>query len=95
LFNFNSGSTATPPVTPEEEQMTTKKQLGSCIDSLKLVLGDANNELSSEQRRNLELWIRNLKKLQKAKKFTHEEVFVVVNEIAKAVLDILKIGSGK
>jgi ABC-type transporter Mla subunit MlaD len=75
--------------------MTIKKQIGSCIDQLRKMLGDTNNELSSEQRSNLKKGVQNLKKLQKAKDLTHEDLFNVVSEIAQTALEILESRSGK
>jgi len=75
--------------------MTTKKQIGSCIDLLKDMLGDANNELSSEQRSNLKKGIGNLKKLQKAQNLSYAEIFAVVSEIAQTALEISKSGTRK
>jgi hypothetical protein len=75
--------------------MKAKKQIGSCIDRLREMLGDTNNELSSEQRSNLKTGIRNLKKLHHARKLTHKEVFIVVSQIAEAAFEILKSGSGE
>jgi hypothetical protein len=75
--------------------MNTTKQIDSCIDLLRKMLGDPNNELSSEQQSKLKKGIRNLKRLQRATKLTHKQVFRVVSQIAEAAFEILKSGSGE
>lgn len=67
-----------------------KKPIDSCIDLLKKMLGDPNNELSSEQQRKLKNGIRELKRLQRTTKLTHAQVFAVVSEIAEAASELLK-----
>lgn len=75
--------------------MYTKKYIDTGIDRLRDMLGDPNNELSSEQQSKLKKGIRDLKRLQREKRLTHQQVFVVVNEIAQTVYEILKSGSGE
>jgi hypothetical protein len=69
--------------------MNTTKHIDSCIGLLKQMLGDSNNELTSEQRSKLKKGIRDLKRLQRTKQLTHRQVFVVVNEIAEVALEIV------
>ena len=78
------------PVKPEEEMMNNQRAIDSCISVLKEMLGEPNNELSSEQRSKLRKGIRSLKRLQKATKLTHAQVFKVVSEIAEAAFEILE-----
>ena len=75
--------------------MNPKKQIDSCIDLLKAMLGDHNSELLPEQRSKLKKGIRDLKRLQGATKLTHQQVFAVVNEIAQVALEILKSERGE
>jgi hypothetical protein len=72
--------------------MKTSKLIESCIDELKKMLGDANNELTSGQRAELMAGIRNLKRLQKATKLTYQEIYVVVDYIAKAAYQVVESG---
>ena len=72
--------------------MHNKKQVDSCINVLKKMLGDTNNELSSEQQSKLKKGIRDLKRLQRATNFTHKQAVIVVDEIAKAAFEILASG---
>lgn len=69
--------------------MNEKKLIDTCISSLKGMLGETNNELSSEQRRNLQSKIRELKKLARAKTLTSKQLFAVVDSVAQAALDLL------
>ena len=78
------------PVKPEEEMMNNQRAIDSCISVLKEMLGDPNSELSSEQRSKLRKGIRSLKRLQKATKLTHAQVFKVVSEIAEAAFETLE-----
>jgi hypothetical protein len=71
--------------------MTTSKRINSCIELIKEMLGDANNELTSGQREELMAGIRDLKRLQKAKKLTHQEVFMVVARIARAAYEVVEV----
>jgi hypothetical protein len=71
------------------------KQIDPCIDQLKTVLGDANNELTSKQRSKLKKGIDDLKRLQRETKLTQKEVFAVVSRIAKEVFEILKSGQSE
>ena len=75
--------------------MYAKKYIDSSIEQLRKMLGDPNNELSSEQQSKLKKGIRDLKRLQREKSLTHQQVFVVVSKIVEAVYEILKSGSGK
>jgi hypothetical protein len=72
--------------------MKTSKLIESCIEELKKMLGDANNELTSGQRAELMAGIRNLKRLQKATKLTSREIYVVVDCIAKAAYQVVESG---
>lgn len=72
--------------------MNTRRTIDSCIDLLRKMLGDPNNELSSEQQSALKKGIRDLKRLQRATKLTHSEVFAVVKEIAEVAFEILMSG---
>lgn len=75
--------------------MYKKRYIDSSIDQLRKMLGDPNNELSSEQQSKLKKGIRDLKRLQKATRLTHQQVFVVVSKIAETVYEILKLESGE
>lgn len=75
--------------------MYPKKYIDTSIDWLKKMLRDPNNELSSEQQSNLKKGIRDLKRLQRETRLTHQQVFVVVNGIVQTVYEILKSGSGE
>jgi len=72
-----------------------KSTIDSCIDHLRMVLEDSNNELSSEQQRKLKTGIRELKRLKRATRLTHSQVSAVVSEIAKVTFEILMSGSSK
>lgn len=65
------------------------KQIDSCIELIKAMLRDTNNEFTSEQRNMLKNGIRELKRLQKATKLTHQELFTVVSRIAEAAFEIV------
>jgi hypothetical protein len=82
----------TPPVTTGGGNMNTTKQIDSCIDLLRKMLGDPNNELSSEQQSKLKKGIRDLKRLQRATRLTQKQVFRVVSQIAEAAFEILESG---
>ena len=75
--------------------MNTRRTIDSCIDLLRKMLGDHNNELTSEQQSKLKKGIRDLKRLQRATKLTHSEVFAVVKEIADVAFEILMSGSSE
>ena len=75
--------------------MNTRRTIDSCIDLLRKMLGDPNNELSSEQQSKLKKGIRDLKRLQRATNLTHMEVFAVVQEIANVAFEILMSGSSE
>lgn len=75
--------------------MHPKKHIDSCIDLLRKMLGNPNNELSSEQRSKLKKGIHDLKRLLLATKLTHAQVFEVASQIAKTALEILESGSRK
>jgi len=68
------------------------KQIDTCIDQLRKILGDTNNELTSKQRSKLKKGIDDLKRLQRETKLTQKEVFAVVSRIAKEVFEILMSG---
>ena len=72
--------------------MTTSKLIQSCIEELKRMLGDANNELTSGQREELTACIRELKRLHKAKRLTHKEVYSVVARIAYTAHQLVEVG---
>lgn len=72
--------------------MHTSKHIDCCIDLIKTMLADTNNELTSGQRNQLKKGIRDLKRLQKATKLTHQEAFMVVSRVAEAALEILNTG---
>ncbi|MGO8932227.1 MAG: hypothetical protein ACLPLZ_10695 [Terracidiphilus sp.] len=72
--------------------MNPNRTIDSSIDSLREMLEDPNNELSSEQRSKLKKGIRGLKRLKRAKKLTYSQVYAVVNEIVEAAFEILKTG---
>ena len=72
-----------------------KSSIDSCIDQLRKVLEDSNNELSSEQQSKLKKGVRKLKRLKRATKLTHSQVSAVVSEIAKVAFEILTSGSGE
>ena len=71
------------------------KQIDTCIDQLRKILGDTNNELTSKQRSKLKKGIDNLKRLQRETKLTQKEVFAVVSRIAKDVFELLKSGQSE
>ena len=72
--------------------MQTSKYIDSGIEQLKQMLGDSNNEWTSEQRNTLTKGTRALKRLRKAKKLTHKEVFAVVSRIAQALYEVANTG---
>ena len=72
--------------------MKTSKLIESCIEELKKMLGDSNNELTSGQRAELTSNIRELKQLKKATKLTHQEVYFVVARIAKTAFEVIESG---
>ena len=69
--------------------MNTKRQVDCCIELIKAMLSDTNNDLTPEQRTKLEKGIQDLKCLQRAKKFTHREILPVVSRIAEAAYEVL------
>lgn len=71
------------------------KQIDTCIDQLRKILGDTNNELTSKQRSKLKKGIDDLKRLQRETKLTQKEVFAVVSRIARDVFEILKSGQSE
>jgi predicted lipase len=75
-----------------EKNMNQKKSIDSCIDLLRKMLEDSNNELSSEQQSKLKKGIRELKRLKRATKLTYLQVSKVVSEIAQAAFEILTNG---
>lgn len=72
--------------------MHTSKHIDTCIELIKTMLADINNELTSGQRSKLKKGIRDLKRLQKATRLTHQEVFAVVSQIAEAATEVLNAG---
>jgi len=71
------------------------KLIDTCIDQLRKILGDTNNELTSKQRSKLKRGIDDLKRLQRETKLTPKEVFAVVSRVAKEVFEILKSGQSE
>jgi hypothetical protein len=69
--------------------MNESKYLDSCIQTLKVMMGDQSNELESEQRRALAEEIRKLKRLKKRSRIGRDELYRIVSEIAEAVSKIL------
>lgn len=65
------------------------KNIDSCIQSLKVMLGDQSNELGSEQKRALAGEIRKLKKLKKQEELNQDELYRVISAIAESVLKSL------
>ena len=72
--------------------MQTSKHIDSCIELIKQMLGDTNYEMTSEQRNTLMKGIRDLKRLRKAKKLTHKEIFAVVSRIAQVADEVANAG---
>jgi hypothetical protein len=85
---------AAPPVITGGGSMRLK-QIDTCIDQLRKILGDTNNELTSKQRSKLKKGIDDLKRLQRETKLTQKEVFAVVSRIAKDVFELLKSGQSE
>lgn len=75
--------------------MDTKTLIDSCIDQLKKMLGDANNELSSKQRSKLEKCGRDLKRLRHAKRFTRRQLSDVVKRIAEVMVEMIDTDSSE
>lgn len=69
--------------------MHTSKHIDSCIELIKSMLADTNNELTSGQRSKLKEGICDLKRLRKATKLTHQETFLVISNIAEAVFEVV------
>jgi hypothetical protein len=69
--------------------MNTKKQVDCCIELIKAMLSDTSNDLTPEQRSKLGKGIRDLKRLQRAKRPTHRDIFPAVSRIAEAAYGIL------
>ena len=65
------------------------KNIDSCIQSLKVMLGDQSNELGSDQKRALAGEIRKLKKLKKQEELNQDELYRVISAIAESVLKSL------
>jgi hypothetical protein len=65
------------------------KNIDSCIQSLKVMLGDQSNELGSEQKRALAGETRKLKKLKKQEELNQDELYRVISAIAESVLKSL------
>ncbi len=74
--------------------MHTSRHIDSCIESMKQMLGDPNNEMTSEQRNTLMQGVRELKRLRRARNFTREHVFTVVSRITEVVYEIVNSGVG-
>ncbi len=72
--------------------MKKSKLIDSCITELKVMLGDANNELTSGQREESMAGIIELKRLQKANKITDQELYTVVARIAEAAHEVIEAG---
>jgi hypothetical protein len=72
--------------------MNTRKQVDCCIELLKAMLSDTNNDLTPEQRSKLEKGVRDLKRLQRAKLLTRKEIEPVVNSIAEAAYEVVSSG---
>lgn len=75
--------------------MNQTKSIDSCIDLLRKMLEDSNNELSSEQQSKLKKGVKDLKRLKRATKLTHAQVTAVVKEIAEAAYEILTTRQGE
>jgi hypothetical protein len=69
--------------------MNESKYLDSCIQTLKVMMGDQSNELESEQRRALAEEACKLKRLKKRSHVDSDELYRIVSEIAEAVSKIL------
>lgn len=72
--------------------MQTSKHIDSCIELIKQMLGDTNYEMTSEQRNTLMKGIRDLKRLRKANRLTHKEIFAVVSRIAQVAYEVVNAG---
>lgn len=72
--------------------MNTKKQFDCCIELIKAMLSDPNNDLTPEQRSKLKKGIRDLKRLQKATKLTRRDISPVVSRIAEAAYEVVNNG---
>jgi len=68
------------------------KLIDSCIELIQQMCSDVNNELTSGQREGLMIGIRELKRLKKATRLTHNEVYVVVAQIAKTAHEVVEAG---
>ncbi len=69
--------------------MNTRKQIDCCIELVKAMLSDTNNDLTPEQRGKLKKGIRDLKRLQKASKLKQRDIFSVVSRIAEAAYGVV------
>jgi septation ring formation regulator EzrA len=72
--------------------MNIKRNIDDCIELIKAMLSDTNNDLTPKQRSKLKKGIRDLKRLQKATKLTHKEIFSVVSRIAEAAYEVVNNG---
>jgi hypothetical protein len=72
--------------------MNTKKQFDCCIELIKAMLSDPNNDLTPEQRSKLKKGIRDLKRLRKATKLTRRDISPVVSRIAEAAYEVVNNG---
>ena len=70
--------------------MHTRKRIDCCIELLKTMLSDNNNDLTPEQRCNLKTRIQDLKRLQTATKLTQKEIFPIVQRIAEAAIGVVE-----
>jgi hypothetical protein len=69
--------------------MEYSKHLDSCIQILKGMRGDQSNELGSRQQRALGREIQKLKRLAKQQHVDPDELYRIVDEVAKTVSAIL------
>ena len=72
--------------------MNTSKAIDSCIEEIKSLLGDENNELTSGQREDLTACIHRLKSLRSKKLLKHQEVYIVVAQIVDVVHTLVGLG---
>ncbi len=69
--------------------MKYAKHLDSCIQILKRMRGDQSNELGSRQQRALGKEIQKLRKLAMQQNLDRDEVYRIVDEVARTVSEIL------
>jgi hypothetical protein len=75
--------------------MEHSKHLDSCIQILKGMRGDQLNELGSRQQRALGRAIQKLKRLAKQQHIDPEEIYQIVDEVAKTVSEVLNLTQPK